>query len=64
MMGSIAVITDLMPIYSCHSSIREIRDKNVPKFAIKIPSRSRMTRMNEFHEFNEVYREQMPEAMS
>ena len=50
MMGSIAVITDLMPIYSCHSFIREIRDKNVPKFPIKIPSGSRMTRLNEFHE--------------
>ena len=35
---------------SCHSSIREIRVKNVPEFAVKIPSRSRMARLNEFHE--------------
>ena len=27
-----------------------VYDKNVPEFAVKIPSRSRMTRMNEFHE--------------
>ena len=35
---------------SCHSSKRVIRDKNVPEFAVKIPSRSRMARLNEFHE--------------
>ncbi len=63
MMGSIAGITNLRSIYSCHSFIREIRDKNVPKFTIKIPSRSRMTRMNEFHEFNEFYRGQIPEVL-
>jgi hypothetical protein len=52
MMGSIAVIANLIPIYSCHSFIREIRNKNVPEHTIEIPSRSRMTRMNESHEFN------------
>ena len=31
MMGSIAVITDLAPVYSCHSSKRVIRVKNVPE---------------------------------
>jgi len=36
--------------HSCHSSIREIRDKNVPEFTVKIPPESRMTRINEFHE--------------
>ncbi len=53
MMGSIAVITNLMPIYSCHSSIREIRVKNVPEHTIEIPSGSRIARLNESHEFND-----------
>ena len=52
MMGSIAVITDLVPMHSCHSSIREIRVKNVPEHIIETPLRSRITRLNETHEFN------------
>jgi hypothetical protein len=38
---------------SGHSSIRAIRairDKNMPEFAVKIPSGSRMARLNESHE--------------